>query len=256
MRYERQPAEITDTELNKAFKHAQDEFPKEACGVFTRSSGYIACTNIDPEPEKNFRMKEYFQVAANRDDVIAIFHSHPDGIAEPTEADMAFQISTAFSWGIVALDKNREVIDCFFWGGKEIPPLLGRKYRSGTMDCYSIIKDAYMLWYGIKLPDFPRDADFWERGENLYSDNFGEAGFEMITPDKIMPGDVLLGSIRGRGIVNHGAIVLSEREILHHTINGLSRRDSFSRWFQHLNICLRHKDFKDNGGPPMPPKVE
>jgi len=71
-----------------------------------------------------------------------------------------------------------------------------------------------------------------------------------------MPGDVLLGSIMGRGIVNHGAVVLNDKEIIHHVVNSLSRRDPLSKWFRHLNICLRHVEFKENGAPPMPPKLD
>lgn len=256
MNYERQPREITDIELNKAFEHARREFPKESCGVFTRSIGYIACTNISDNPEKSFNMKEYKQIATNEDDIIAIFHSHPNDQAEPSYADMKYQIATNLPWGIVSLDENGNIQDCFFWGGNEIPDLIGRKYRSGAMDCYSIIKDAYKLWYNIELPDFPRDEAFWELGENLYTDNFGCAGFELITSHQLMPGDVILGSIRGKGIVNHGAVVLNNKEIIHHMVDSLSKRDGLSRWFRHLNICLRHKEFKHTDGPPCPPKID
>ena len=71
-----------------------------------------------------------------------------------------------------------------------------------------------------------------------------------------MPGDVILGSIRGRNIVNHGAVVYDEKTIIHHLCNELSRRDNLTRWFRHLNICLRHKAFKFNGAPIKPPVLE
>ena len=149
MTYERQPLEITQKEINKAINHAAKEFPKEACGVFTRSCGYIACTNIDPKPEENFHMLEYPQIAANEDDIIALFHSHPNGNNEPSSADMEFQISTDCPWGIAVFNKQGQFQELFFWGSNNIPNLIGRKYRSGSMDCYSIIKDAYKIWYNI-----------------------------------------------------------------------------------------------------------
>jgi len=255
MFYERQPKEIKQADLIKAFNHAKHEFPKESCGIFTRSCGYIACKNVAENPEEDFTMREYEQIAANENDVIAIFHSHPNDLRCPTATDMEVQITTAFPWGIVSLKSKNEISDCFFWGSDIIPPLIGREYRSGTMDCYSIIRDSYKLWYNIDLPEFPRDEAFWDRGENKYMKGFSYAGFELITPEKLMPGDVILGCVLGRGIVNHGAVILNDREIIHHTVKSLSRRDPLSKWFRHLNICLRHKEFKSNGAPPMPPKV-
>jgi proteasome lid subunit RPN8/RPN11 len=255
MSYERQPTDLKQSDLKKAFEHAQAEYPKEACGVFTHSSGYIACKNVAAKPEDDFTMLEYKQIAANEGDVIAIFHSHPNDMRCPSAEDMRVQISTALPWGIASLNGKREITDCFFWGSDVVPPLIGREYRSGAMDCYSIIRDVYKLWYSIDLPEYPRDEGFFERGEDKYMEGFSSAGFELITPNQLMPGDVILGSVLGRGMVNHGAVVLNEKEIIHHTLNSLSRRDSLSKWFRHLNICLRHKEFKDNGGPPMPPKV-
>ena len=254
--YERQPKDLKQSDLIKAFNHAKAEFPKEACGGFTRSCGCIACKNVTEKTCDDFTMLEYKQIAANEGDVIAIFHSHPNDRKAPSAEDMRVQITTALPWGVAALDSKGEVSDCFFWGSDVIPPLLAREYRSGAMDCYSIIRDAYMLWYGINLPEFPRDEAFWERGEDKYMKGFSFAGFELITHEHLMPGDVILGSILGRGIVNHGAVVLNDKEIIHHMVNSLSRRDPLSRWLRHLNICLRHKEFKENGAPPRPPKID
>lgn len=251
----RQPKDLKQVDIDKALEHARREFPKEACGVFTRSIGYFPCTNIDPEPNENFQMKEYFQVAANESDVIAIFHSHTNGETSPTVADMHFQIKTAFPWCVGVLNNKGEPIDFFSWGSDVIPPLLGRQYRSGAMDCFSIIRDAYKMWYNIDLPEFPRDRDFVDKGQNIYLDNYGYAFFKLITPEQLMPGDVVLGSIGGRGIINHGAIVLNEKEIIHHFTGHLSCRDSLASWFRRLNICLRHAEFAVSG-PPCPPKID
>lgn len=251
----RQPKDLQQKDIEAAFEHARREFPKEACGVFTRSIGYFPCTNIDPEPEKNFHMKEYFQVAANKGDVIALFHSHPDGDNAPSVADMHFQISTNLPWCVAVMAHNGQVSDFFAWGSDVIPPLIGREYRSGAMDCFSIIRDAYKLWYNIDLPEFPRDKKFVEKGQNIYLENYGYAQFKMITPEKLMPGDVILGSVFGRGMVNHGAIVLNDREIIHHVLGHLSKRDNLAIWFRKLNICLRHEQFAANG-PPAPPKID
>jgi len=252
--YERQPTELQHKDILDAFEHAKREFPKEACGIFTHSIGYFPCTNTHPEPEFNFAMKEYMQVAANSNDVIAIFHSHTNGNEAPSAEDMRFQIATGFPWGVASLHNANQVDDCFFWGSNNIPPLRGRRYRSGANDCYSIIKDAYKLWYDIDLPEFPRDSEFWNRGQNLYSTGFQKAGFKEMPLSEIKPGDVLLGSIRGKGIINHGGVVLNDKEVIHHLALKLSRRESLSRWSRVLNIGLRHKSFGNNP-PPHPPEI-
>lgn len=251
----RQPNDLKHEDVEKALEHARCEFPKEACGVFTRSIGYFPCTNIDPEPNDNFQMKEYFQVAANESDVIALFHSHTNSETSPTLADMHFQIKTKFPWCVAVLNDKGSPFDFFSWGSDVIPPLIGRQYRSGAMDCFSIIRDAYKLWYNVTLPEFPRDKDFAEKGQNIYLDNYGYADFKLITPELLMPGDVVIGSVGARGIINHGAIVLNNNEIIHHLSGHLSCRDNLAIWFRRLNICLRHEQFAANG-PPTPPKFD
>lgn len=251
----RQPKDLQQKDVEKALEHAIREFPKEACGVFTRSIGYFPCTNIDPEPNENFRMAEYYQVTANRDDVIALFHSHTNGERSPSIADMHFQMSTAMPWCIAVLDSTATPIDFFAWGSDVIPPLLGREYRSGSMDCFSLIRDAYKLWYDVNLPEFPRDKHFIDKGQNIYLDNYGYANFRLITPEMLKPGDVVLGSVCGRGIINHGAVILNEKEIIHHLAERLSCRADLNRWFRTMNVCLRYKPF-DVNGQPRPPKLD
>lgn len=248
--YDRMPDSIANRELQKAEKFAESEYPKEACGVFTKSLGFISCTNIDPEPTKNFYMLEYLRVTANADDVIALWHSHPNGNSGASYADMEAQIHTAFQWGITVLDINGKCSDGFFWGKGLEMPLIGRKYRNGVNDCYSLIKDAYAAWYGIKLPEYPRDEESLKKEGNLYKKRFAENNFEQIKAEEIKPGDII---ILGDGLINHGAILLNERECLHHATGELSRRSVVSPWLRCKNIYLRHKSF--NGATPRPPKL-
>jgi proteasome lid subunit RPN8/RPN11 len=244
------PDSISNRELRKAEKFAESEYPKEACGVFTKSLGFIPCTNIDPEPTRNFYMQEYLRVTANRDDVIALWHSHPNGNSGASYADMRAQLSTAMPWGITVLSTDGKCVDGFFWGNGLEMPLIGRKYRSGVNDCYSLIKDAYRAWYSLVLPEYARDADFIKRAGNMYKKHFTENNFEQIKAEEIKPGDII---ILGDGRINHGAILLNERECLHHAFGELSRRSVVSPWLRCKNIYLRHKSF--NGATPRPPKI-
>ena len=74
-------------------------------------------------------------------------------------------------WGIIPTDGER-VGDPIMWGDQlPIAPLIGREFRHGTSDCYTLVRDAYRLGkdgmkeHGIdgwpldpiQLPEVPRD---------------------------------------------------------------------------------------------------
>ena len=252
--YERIPAGIKASHLSDAIAHAMKCFPEECCGVFT-TQGYKPLTNVAEDKINHFVFKENQLIAGMSDEIICLFHSHTTGNAWANKHDMLTQIVSAKPHGICVVEKNdvsgkMRVEDIFFWGSDNISPLLGRSYRPCTMDCYSLIRDAYFKWYGIKLPEFPRNYDSIDNGENLYETGLSETGFVQIPIFNLAPGDVLLGKILSTNI-NHGAVVIDNRSIMHHYRDEVSRRDDLSRWCQTMNICLRHKSF--SGLPPLPP---
>lgn len=251
--YERIPHGITPDCLLAATRHAFNSFPEECCGVFT-THGYHPLTNVAENKIDHFVFKENRIIASMEDEVICLFHSHTTGNAWANRNDMLTQIVSAKPHGICVVEKNDvsgqlRVDDLFFWGSDNIPPLLGRKYRPCTMDCYSIIRDIYQLWYGIKLPEFPRNSDSIDKGESLYEKGLPLTGFKQIPISDLAPGDVLLGKILSANI-NHGAVVVDNRSIIHHYRDEVSRRDDLSRWCQTMNICLRHESFTSK--PPLP----
>ena len=76
-------------------------------------------------------------------------------------------------------------------------PLLGRQFFHGVLDCYTLVRDWYSREAGIELPDFERADDWWNQGQDLYMEQFAQAGFSRI-PDaaQILPGDVILMAVR------------------------------------------------------------
>jgi len=252
--YERMPHEIDDTSLNSAIKHAIGCFPNECCGVFT-VHGYKALTNIAEDKRESFRIKENRAVASMSHEVIALFHSHTSGNAWAGREDMLTQIASNKPHGICVLAGKGgipQVKDIFFWESNNIPSLLGRFYRPNTMDCFSLIRDAYKQWYGIVIPEVPREPDALECGELLYENGFVAAGFKQVPITAMAPGDVLLGRILSANF-NHGALVIDNKHIIHHYRDRLSRRDELSQWAQIMNTCLRHNSF--SGLPPLPANI-
>ena len=228
--------------IKAAKNHATWEYPKESVG-FIANDTYHECRNIHPNPEEEFKIHPEDLILAENLNAEVIIHSHPKGAKYPTNKDQEFQIASDIPHGIIYIEKVEDdfIIDePFFWGDKlPIIPLIGREFRHAVYDCYSLIRDYYRLEKNIILPDFIRKNDWWNKGYDLYSENFEKAGFERIGERQVVEGDVMLGQIRS-SVVNHGGIYVGRSEILHHLHNRLSRRESFLPWKRYITHYLRY----------------
>jgi len=231
-------------EINdQILKYAKENAEIEICGYISASKEFVTVPNLSPKSATEF-------VVDSRlipDDILAFIHSHPNGPFYPSEADMQQQIATDAVWGIAAFDNNYQEI---FWFGEEVetPKLVGRGFRHGVTDCYSLIKDFYKQIHQIKLPEFPREWEWWDGKAKLYEDGFAQAGFREISRAEILPGDVFLASVRSE-TPNHAAVYLGDGLILHHTSGRvgydpfrLSTVEPGARWFNFMTKVLRHED--------------
>ncbi len=62
-------------------QHSISEFPKEACGIITKSFEYIPCKNISKNPKTSFVI-DPIAILANDGNIFGFFHSHP-GSSDP-----------------------------------------------------------------------------------------------------------------------------------------------------------------------------
>lgn len=206
-------------------EHVLSEYPKEACGIITEGNQFVPCENIHSDPLHFFQIDDSVFLKYK---IKAILHSHPDGKLEPSAQDMQGQIDTNVEWGIAVTD-GREVSSILYWG-KNIPPLIGREFRHGVSDCYSLARDYFKLEKNIELPEFPRDNEWWKNGENLYEEHIEEAGFRRLKVDEEPePNDVVLMAISSE-VCNHAAILIDGGLLLHHLTNRLSRREPAAPW--------------------------
>lgn len=231
------------SEVDNAIKqHALREYPKEACGLVAKGV-YYPMTNVHLEPTRHFQIAGYAydRFFAEHGMPYAVVHSHiaPNG-NWPSAHDMASQQSDKLPWGIVATDgsSTTEVS----WFGEHVldEPLIGRSFLPGVRDCYAIIRAYYKQTRNVVLPDFPRDSEWWRHGGDLFREGFEAAGFHRIEPSKAQPGDVVLMQIRCDR-PNHGAVLLSDGLMLHHTEGQYSRREPVGRWTPYITHWLRHK---------------
>ncbi|MBE2898071.1 C40 family peptidase [Pasteurellaceae bacterium 20609_3] len=221
---------LQDTILN----YSKQQEPREMCGfvVFDGDKKiFLPCENIADDGENYFEIHpDDWLKAQLYDGIVALVHSHPDGKPILSEADRQMQVQSALDWWVVC---NGEIHKY-----RNIAPLTGREFIHGEQDCYSIVRDAYML-SGLDLPDFERWDDWWYDNRTLYLENIEKCGFYQV--DKPQIGDVILITI-GADVPNHAAVYLGNNYVIHHSPKRLSKRDLYDGyWLKHTHSIWRNK---------------
>lgn len=203
-------------------KHAEDEFPREACGLVVGSGNYVRCVNVKDKPEDGFKIPQdiwaRFRALGN---VRAVVHSHPNGDYFPSYADQAGQLSMPeIPWGLVQLTKVR-TRGPFFWGDTvPIQPLEKRPWIMGVYDCYGLVRDYYRLKFNITIPNRPRANLWWTdpKEKDLLLRMYKTDGWVDV-PDwhkNIQKHDVFLIRLPGFNVATHCAIYLGNELAVHH----------------------------------------
>lgn len=272
---ERAPEWVTSQMIVDAMVHLKARFPEEGCGVF-KSAGFVPLENVaarfpgkdgEPmDPKTSFVIDP--DAWADMDDpenpILGVVHSHTNGVVVPGQSDMESQIISGVPWAIMVTDGD--VVGEPVWFGDQlpIPPLFGRPFIHGICDCYSLIRDAYRLgrdalkhddtaldqriydwpFDAISLPMGCRDDEWWEKGGDLYNDNWKPAGFYTVAegagalPEELQVGDVFLAKLRSP-VVNHGGIYVGNGLILHHVTGYNSHRTTLNLWQSRIERWLR-----------------
>lgn len=235
------------TQLQAFKKHVLREYPKEACGVLVNGR-FEPCQNTHFNPLESFRISavELALWQGKGQHLDAILHSHPFNRNNPpkhdpiwpTTRDMVEWLKDVVPWGIVSTE-GENVSDPVWLDDANPEPLVGRQFIHGINDCYSVIRDYYRE-QGITLPNYARGMDWWDRGLDLYTENFRHAGFEVVPREDIQLGDLLLMQVRAT-VVNHAAVVTGNNEILHHLFHRLSGYDRLDRWERAVVNVIRYR---------------
>lgn len=193
---------------------------EEVCGLIIDNCRLHRCRNIHPLPTTSFRISDDDWLAAeDSGQITAVFHSHPMLSPVLSGADRQMQIMTGLPWWLACGGSLRQF--------RPVPHLLGRRFEHGTMDCYTLFRDAYHLC-GIDLPDFERSNGWWLRGENLYIKNMAANGFCQVSASEACPGDVIIRQPFPGADPCHAMILLEGHKVLHHDCAGhLSRREDY-----------------------------
>lgn len=231
--------EWASNEITEAAKaHAIREYPNEACGIVTRSKGYVVYENLAYDKVNDFEMNPVAWI--EHTDILGVIHSHTNGNYAPGANDMKHQIASSLAWGIIVASAD-SASDVLWWGGDTpVAPLLGRTFIHGIQDCYSLIRDWYKVERGITLKDFPRNNMWWEAGEALYN-QFGEAGFYEVPNDPmaLQPGDVFLAKVRAN-VENHGGLYVGGGLVMHHVGGHYSLTSPAGGWIRLVTRWVRY----------------
>jgi cell wall-associated NlpC family hydrolase len=226
-----------------ARNHAMRKSPNECCAVI-KGGKYIECENIADNPQRSFKIKPDLLIGAE-----AIVHSHVaqngDG-PHPSALDMQGMIRTAIPWGIVWT--NGKAAHGPLWLGDHLldVPLLGRKFMHGVFDCYSLVRSWRWQKFKIKMPEFPRDNEWWKKRDgiepkDLISESMEAAGCFQIDTSEAKENDILIMQIGAR-VPNHCAVLEANNLILHHaggSPENLSKREPLNNWQRFVRRAVR-----------------
>lgn len=225
--------------IDEVLAHAAREAPRECCGLAVVAKGrlrYWPCRNIAGEAE--FAIHPDDQAAAeDAGEVVGVCHSHVHLPPEPSEADRVMCGKTGLPWLIVSWPTGRHHV---LLPEGYTPPLIGRPFVHGVLDCYALVRDYYAR-LGIHLADYARADDWWLKGGNLYLDNFAAEGFVAVDPASLRPHDAVLMQVASP-VPNHAGVIDADGHLLHHVHGRLSSRDVYGGYWRKVTThVLRHR---------------
>ena len=161
--------------LDAVRQHAAACAPRECCGLASVVRGklrYRPCKNLYAGEGDIFQIApEDFAAVEDEGEIVAIVHSHVNESPVPSMADKVGIEANGVPWLIV----NHPV---GHWTITEpsgyVAPLVGRPFVHGVLDCFALVRDYYKT-LGVEYENTPRDDHWWEKGQNLYLDNYAAA---------------------------------------------------------------------------------
>lgn len=235
--------------LEQIRQEAIEAYPREAAWAITKA-GIRRLRNQAGDPENFVVIGARETAAAVKAGFLGFVHSHTNGKHYPSKADMEGQVASGVPWGIVLTDGvGASMIR--WWGGttaEQVESLTDRTFCHGATDCYSAVRDYYLVTYGILLPEYPRGWEWWlEPGQDLIREGFAAAGFSPIT-DSPRPGDLWFANLRCERM-NHCGVLLENGLTYHQPGAGTPVVSSkkaciqpIYRYLPHVALWVRHRD--------------
>ena len=221
-------------------QYVYEQENSEACGLLNIERGRIRwnpCENRAENPKNDFIIDPLdYKAVADRGDVVAVVHSHPGAPPIPSELDRAACNKLGIPWYIFGENDEWTKLE----PKEEAYGLLGRPFVYGVYDCFTIVKD-YFEAEDIFIYPYEYEWEFWEKGKNLYLENYKKEGFVEVLDGSLQVGDIILMALNS-DITNHAGIYVGRGKMLHHAPNRLSCRDTYAgMWKLITRTIIRHQ---------------
>lgn len=232
---------VTDKLLDTIKEHVNSSPKREICGLIVshkRKNMYIPCTNVSQgENEFIIDAAEYADIS-DKYKVLAVVHSHVGINPNPSQADLIAIERNKLPFLIVNYPLNT-------WTWTEptgyVAPYIGRPFVHAVTDCYALLVDYYKRELKLDIKDYARQNEWWIKGDNLYLENYEDAGFVKV--DDLQKNDIILMQVASP-VPNHCAIYLGDNIILHHVMGRVSSRDVYGGYWRKItSVIVRHKSF-------------
>lgn len=224
--------------------HAAEVYPQECCGLIVETAGCLSVVrskNMAPDPYRTFMVDPalFLQYEARTK---AVYHSHPDRGAKPSEADKASCSAVGRPFLILSWPSGNMVS---ILPEKHEAQLEGRQFVYGVFDCLAIVEDFYRQEYAIEVPNYGRPPfGWWMEDVDYIGQRYSKMGF--IEAQEPEHGDVIVMQMGGARVPNHVGVYLEGGLLLHHALHMLSRKDVYGSrggyWRKHTVRVLRHEN--------------
>lgn len=230
---------------DEVVKHILKCYPNEGGGIVTSDNIFHPIDNVSETPLTGF---EFHPREIAGVDVKCILHSHPydqhnpppDDPRTPSKTDLIGQINTGVEWAIVVTE-GENVTQPTFWGDyKHRPPLMEREFIHSAQDCLAFMCDWQYREYGLELPMFPRNFDWFQEGEDHMEQQYEGWGFVDATHLPEAKGDVVFYRIQSK-VVNHVGVITAPNRVAHQLFGRFPKSEPTAIWSKYIVKRIRHK---------------
>lgn len=129
---------------DRMIAHCREEWPREACGIMTGKNGVVrriwALRNAHPQPHSRYQIDPVDQQTAMRDvlagkeELVAIYHSHPTTVAYPSQTDIAMAHYPEAFYVILSLAQDPPDVQAYRIVGGQVTRVPHRKIDDPTAE--------------------------------------------------------------------------------------------------------------------------
>jgi len=227
--------------------HALDTPNEEVCGLIVkdgRDYRTLRSTNIAFNRKHFFKIDPllFIDAESKRFKIEAVYHSHPN---EKKSFSLFDKINADTNNYNLVLYHNKT--DSFDLYEPQKNPYIGRNFKLGVDDCFTILKDVYQKELGIKINEIFRDK-YWIKKDNLINCSYEKEGFVRILEgfvnnNELKPFDCIINKSDKFDFASHILIYLGNGKILHHVRNGHSKIETYEDELKEKTLyVLRHRN--------------